>query len=446
LPPFNGLLIGFLALYLLQLSFSLWLAWLNRNYTKRENGRVPDGFEEFIDARTMGRTGAYSREKSRLGSFQLLFSELFFLGLILFGFFPYLDRLVTRWTDAPLLAGLLFFIIPGMINSLLELPFDYYETLILEEKYGFNRSTLWIWTTDHLKNALVALVLVSLVLSLLLGLIQAAPRSWWIWGFLLLSALQVILVVLYPVLIAPMFNKFEPIPDEDLTEQIKTLMAGAGVRLKGLFKMDAGKRSGHTNAYFTGLGKTKRVVLFDTLLQRHPPDELLGILAHEMGHYRKRHLWKQLLFLEGVTLIGLYLASRLLNWEPLYHSFGFSLPKIFVGLFLLGLWGQKIGFFLVPCSLALSRCFERQADGYARTLLDTAEPLIRAFKRMAADNLINLNPHPLYVWFHYSHPPLTERIRSLAGSGKRPTSQDNREEVARDNSSMREADSGNRDN
>jgi STE24 endopeptidase len=415
LPTFNFLFIGFLAVYLVQMSFRLWLEWLNRNHSRIQNGRVPDGFEEFIDARTMARTAAYSREKSRFGSFQLIISELFFLGLILVGFFPFLDERLSNWIQAPLPAGLLFFILPGLINSLLNLPFDYYETFVLEEKYGFNRSTPFLWLTDQAKGGLVTLVLVSLVLSLLFGLIQTAPRFWWFWGFLLLSALQLILVVLYPVVIAPLFNKFEPIQDEGMTDKIKTLMAKAGVRLKGIFQMDAGKRSGHTNAYFTGLGKTKRVVLFDTLLQRHTVEELLGILAHEMGHYRKRHLLKQLLFFEGATLAGLYLASRLLDWETLYRSFGFTLPNTFVGLFLLGLLGQKIGFFLIPFFMALSRRYERQADGYALSLLGTAEPLRRAFKRMAADNLINLTPHPFYVWFYYSHPPLTERIRRLTG-------------------------------
>lgn len=363
----------------------------------------------------MARTTAYSREKSRFGSFQLIISELFFLGLILMGFFPFLDERLSHWIQAPLPAGLLFCILPGLINSLLNLPFDYYATFVLEEKYGFNRSTPFLWLTDQAKGGLVTLVLGSLVLSLLFGLIQTAPRFWWFWGFLLLSALQLILVVLYPVVIAPLFNKFEPIQDEGLTDKIKTLMDKAGVRLKGILKMDAGKRSGHTNAYFAGLGKTKRVVLFDTLLQRHTVDELLGILAHEIGHYRKRHLLKQLLFFEGATLAGLYLASRLLDWETLYRTFGFTLPKTFVGLFLLGLLGQKIGFFLIPFSMALSRRYERQADGYALSLLGTAEPLIGALRRMAADNLINLKPHPFYVWFNYSHPPLSERIRRLTG-------------------------------
>ncbi|MBI5583526.1 MAG: M48 family metallopeptidase [Deltaproteobacteria bacterium] len=415
MPSFDLLFIAFLALYLLPLLFGLWLERLNRIHLRAQQGKVPEGFEKFIDARILEKTAAYAQESSRFGSFQLLFSELYLLGLILFGFFPFLDEHLSRFALSPLPAGLLFFIIPGVIDTLLELPFDYYETFVLEKKYGFNRSTRSVWITDHLKNGLVMLVLVSLVLFLLLGLIQAAPGSWWIWGFLLLSALQLILVVLYPVVIAPWFNKFEPLRDEGLTEKIKNLMAKAGVRLKGLFKMDAGKRSSHTNAYFTGLGKTKRVVLFDTLLERHTPEELLGILAHEIGHYRKRHILKQFLFFEGATLIGLYLASRLLNWEALYHSFGFTLPKTYVGLFLLGLLGQKIGFFLIPLSMALSRRYERQADDYALSLLNTAEPLIGAFKRLAADNLINLNPHPFYVWFNYSHPPLTARIRRLQG-------------------------------
>jgi STE24 endopeptidase len=193
-------------------------------------------------------------------------------------------------------------------------------------------------------------------------------------------------------------------------------MKKAGVGLKGIFQMDAGKRSGHTNAYFTGLGKTKRVVLFDTLLQAHPQEEIIGILAHELGHYKRRHILKLFLLFAASTLAGLYLAARFLGWSGLYFSFGFGEPKAYVGLFLLGLIGQKAGFFLVPFSLALSRRYERQADDYALAQMGTAEPLIAAFKRMAADNLTNLNPHPFYVRFHYAHPPLVERINRLRKS------------------------------
>jgi STE24 endopeptidase len=417
LSQWNFLLGGFVGLYLLQVILTLGMERLNRDHQQEQGTRVPEGFAGFMDEQKMQQTIAYAGERSRFGSIHRVFSELVFLGLILGGFFPFIDTLLRHLSWNSVLTGLLFFAIPGVLNALLDLPFDYYQVFVLEEKYGFNRSTLKIWILDHLKAGLLSMLLLALVLALILWLIQAAPHTWWVWGFLFLSLFQLMLAVFYPVLIAPLFNKFEALQGEELREKITGLMKKAGVGLKGLFQMDAGKRSGHTNAYFTGLGNTKRVVLFDTLLQAHPQEEIIGILAHELGHYKKRHLLKLFLLFEASTLAGLFLTARFLNWSGLYLSFGFDEPRAYVGLFLLGLIGLKAGFFLVPFSLALSRRFERQADDYALASLGTAEPLVKAFKRMAADNLTNLNPHPFYVWFHYSHPPLVERINRL----KKPT-------------------------
>ena len=414
MPHWNFLFGSFVALYLLQLVFALGLERLNRNHMQEQGGLLPEGFAGFMDEQKMEQAAAYAGERSRFGSWHLVFSEVVFLGLILWGFFPLLDTLLTRLSLPLVLTGLLFFVIPGLINALLDLPFDYYQTFVLEEKFGFNRSTLKLWIRDHLKSGLLSLLLFSLVFSLLLWLIQAAPRTWWVWGFVFLSLFQLLLAVLYPVLIAPLFNKFEAITNEELKEQIAGLMKRAGIGLKGIFQMDAGTRSGHTNAYFTGLGKTKRVVLFDTLLQAHPREEIVGILAHELGHHKRKHILKQFLLFAAATLIGLYLASRLLELSLLYWSFGFDQPKAYVGLFLLGLLGQKAGFFLVPFSLALSRHYERQADDFARIQMGSGQPLTEAFKRMAADNLTNLSPHPIYVRFHYSHPPLVERVARLS--------------------------------
>ena len=413
MPQWNFLFGSFVGLYLLQLILVLGMERMNRDHQQKLSARIPEGFEEFMDEKKMKQAVAYSAERSRFGSTHLIFSELLFLGLILWGFFPFLANLLGRLSWNSVLTGLLFFAIPGVWNAILDLPFDYYQAFVIEEKYGFNRASLKIWILDHLKTGLLSLLLFALVFSLILWLIQAAPQFWWVWGFLFLSLFQLTLAVLYPVLIAPLFNKFEAIQQEDLKEKITDLMKKAGVGLKGIFQMDAGKRSGHTNAYFTGLGKTKRVVLFDTLLQAHPQEEIIGILAHELGHYKRRHILKLFLLFEASSLAGLYLAARFLGWSDLYFSFGFGEPKAYVGLFLLGLIGQKAGFFLVPFSLALSRRFERQADDYALAKMGTAEPLIAAFKRMAADNLTNLNPHPFYVRFHYSHPPVVERINRL---------------------------------
>jgi STE24 endopeptidase len=324
-----------------------------------------------------------------------------------------LDGLASDWRLPPIAAGLFFFLIPGIISWFLDLPFDYYHTFVIEEKFGFNQSSRKVWISDQLKSGILSLILLVLILSLLLGMIGLSPRCWWLWGFLALSVLQLLLTILYPILIAPLFNKFVPIQNEALGEKIKHLMETAAIPIKGIFQMDAGKRSRHTNAYFTGLGKTKRIVLYDTLIQSHPQEEVLAVLAHEAGHFKKKHILKQFLLLESAMLVFFYLAFRLIDWPLLYATFGFGGPKVYAGLMLIGILAQKAGFFLLPFSMALSRRFERQADVLAVKLLRDAQPMISGLKRLAADNLSNLFPHPLYVRFHYSHPPFLERMDSL---------------------------------
>ncbi len=411
----NGLLLGFLTVYILQTAFSLWLEYLNRNHLAEKGGRVPRVLEGYMDPQKLDQSRAYTLENSRFSVGQDLFGEVILLIILLSGFLPYLDHLAHGWQLSDVPAGLFFFLVPGFLSYVLDLPFDYYQTFVIEEKYGFNQSTKKVWIIDHLKSGVLSLVLFSLVLSLLLGMIRFSPQRWWLWGFLVLSAVQLMLTILYPILIAPLFNKFIPIQDQALGEKIKTLMEGAGITIKGIFQMDAGKRSRHTNAYFTGLGKTKRIVLYDTLIQSHPQEEVLAVLAHEAGHFKKKHILKQFLLIESAMLLFFYLTYLLIDWPFLYRTFGFENPKIYAGLLLIGIFWQKAGFLLTPFPLALSRRFEGQADRFAVRLLRSSSAMITGLKRLAADNLSNLFPHPLYVRFHYSHPPLMERIASLQG-------------------------------
>ena len=194
---------------------------------------------------------------------------------------------------------------------------------------------------------------------------------------------------------------------------IRNLMEKVGLRVKAVLKMDAGKRSKHTNAYFTGIGKTKRIVLFDTLLESHPEEEILAVLAHEVGHWKKKHVLKQIILLESLSLVAFYVVNRMLNWSLLYQTFGFEEPTVYIGIFLIGALLSPLGYFAQPLEAAISRRFEREADDFALELTKTAEPMRNALKRLASDNLANLIPHPLYAWFYYSHPPLVERIERL---------------------------------
>ena len=413
----NWLLFCFLFLYVGQSAFNVCVERLNLIHSLRRADKAPAGFEEFIDESKLARASEYARAKTRVGILDEIVSDVTLLMILLSGLLP----LIVRWSDklglSLIAAGLLFFFVPGLIQFLVELPFSYYNTFVVEQEFGFNRSTLQLWTIDLIKGGLVSAVLFAAIFSILLLSISWSPRFWWFWGFLLLSAVQLVMAILYPVLLAPLFNKFEPVGDEELSAKIGAQMEKNGIRVKKILQMNAGIRSRHTNAYFTGIGKTKRIVLFDTLIESHTHEEILAVLAHEAGHFRKKHVLKQLLIFACFSLAAFYATSLFIRWPLLFSTFGFSAPLPYVGLFLAGVFGSKAGFFLQPLYMMISRRFEREADIFAAQMLGGGAAMAAAMKRLAADNLSNLNPHPLYVWFHYSHPPIVERVALLEGAG-----------------------------
>jgi len=253
----------------------------------------------------------------------------------------------------------------------------------------------------------------AIIISALMLFITYRPKSWWFWGWAFFSVFQMVILWLYPVVITPLFNIFEPMKDEALKDKITALLGKAGLQTQGIYQVDEGKRSRHTNAYFTGIGKTKRIVLYDTLLASHTTDEIVSVLAHEIGHWKKKHILKQLAFMILSSLILFYVIYQIVGWPPLYSTFGIQQTPVYAGLFLISLYLAAAKFFLSPIGAAITRRFEREADRMAFELTGTIEPMISALKRLAKDNLSNLHPHPWYVRFYYSHPPLTERIEYL---------------------------------
>jgi len=311
---------------------------------------------------------------------------------------------------------LVFFGALWVLANLLRIPFSLYDTFVIEDRHGFNTKTPALWVIDLLKSLAISAILGGLLLWLLLNLMVHGGGTWWIWGWILVGVAELLIIWLYPVLIAPLFNKFEPIESKELEHSIGSLMEKVGLKAKGVFRMDASKRSKHTNAYFTGIGRSKRIVLFDTLLESHTPDEILAVLAHEVGHWKKKHVHKELILAELLSLIGFYVLAKLLDFSLMYQTFGFPGPIPYVGLLLIGALFSPVTYFAHPLASAISRKFEREADDFGLELMQKPEPMVNALKRLAADNLANLTPHPLYAWFYYSHPPLAERISRL----KRP--------------------------
>jgi len=411
--PFNGLLMIFLILFLFRVFIRELLTLLNIRHLQRHGRQVPEMLQNELDEATLSKMTDYTVTSSRFASFEEIVDDLLTLAVLLSGFLPWLTGVLADWQLPFVVSGLLFFGLLALASGLVGIPFDLYRVFGIEKRYGFSTITLRLWVTDLLKSLGVSTILMGVLGGAFLLLIHYAKESWWIWSWLFFAAFQLLMLWLYPVVIAPLFNRYEPIRDSDLKEAVMDLTDRAGLEVSGIYQVDEGKRSRHTNAYFTGLGKTRRIVLYDTLLASSTREEILAVLAHEIGHWKKRHILKQLVFMELVSLGLFYLFSRLLDWPFLYETFGFSQPVTYAGLLLIGILTGPFFFFLSPLGAAVLRRFEREADDYSRALIGTAIPMISALKRLARDNLSNLFPHPLYVQFYYSHPPLLERIGRL---------------------------------
>ena len=409
----NTLLIAFLLVFVFRFLFQLTLNLINISHLRRHGNHVPLVFQGTVDEKKLSRMSAYTADSTRFGIVARLFDQAVLLAIVLAGLLPWLVEKITAWHLGFIGGGLVFFAILALIAQLVDIPFDLYGTFVVEDRYGFNARTMRLWLIDWIKGLALSGILGGILIFFLLALVYYFEGAWWILAWIVFSLFELVIMWLYPVLIAPLFNKFEPIPDKELESRIAMLMGKAGLAVKGVFQMDAGKRSKHTNAYFTGLGRTKRIVLFDTLLQAHPHEEILSVLAHEAGHWTKKHIVKQLILLEIASLIGLFIIANLLNWQHLYRTFGFQEQITYVGLFLVPVLLSPLGYFLRPLGAWLSRRYERQADDVAVKLMGTAKPMKDTLIRLNGDNLANLVPHPVFSWFNYSHPPPVERIERL---------------------------------
>jgi STE24 endopeptidase len=410
---FNLLLQIFLAVFLLRSGVQVYLSGLNISHLRRHGTTVPKIFQDTVDPERLRKISAYTVDSENFTMVATLANQGLFLAILLSGFLPWLGKTISRWEYGQIVTGLIFFAALSIFANLLRVPFGLYETFVIEERYGFNVMDFRTWISDLLKSIILAALLGGLLLSLVLALVIHGGDVWWIWAWMLVGGFELLLLWLSPVVILPLFNRFDPIENIGLEERIRRLIEKVGLRAKGIFKMDASKRSKHTNAFFVGIGRTKRIVLFDTLLGSHTEEEILAVLAHEAGHWKKRHILRMLLPLEILSLVSFYVVAKLLNWPLIYQTFGFQELNTYVGLFLIGTFISLLGFFAQPLEAAISRRFEREADDFALELMGMAEPMGSALKRLAADNLANLNPHPLYAWFYYSHPPLVERIARL---------------------------------
>ncbi len=403
------------ALILARLAVELWLAFLNRRHVLAHAGELPPAFRGIVDEPTYQKSVAYTLARGRLGNIEDTCSTVVLLVFLSSGVLPWAFQHFIRGLGQSAWAMAAFLFATGLVMSLPGWPFDWYAQFRLEQKFGFNKSTPQIWWSDRLKGLLLAMALGYPLLALILKIVQWMGAWWWLgaWGAML--GFQLLMSVLAPVLILPLFNKFTPLPEGGLRERLFELARRTQFRAQSIQLMDGSKRSGHSNAFFTGFGRFRKIVLFDTLVQQLTEPELEAVLAHEIGHFKKKHIPKMLVFSAVSLLTGFYLISVLARQEWFYRAFGFEPGNIAPALLLFGLLAGTVTFWFSPLLHWWSRRYEYEADAFAAQVMSGGSSLIGALRKLNEKNLSNLTPHPFYSGFYYSHPTLLEREQALAG-------------------------------
>lgn len=410
----SDIFLCFVALVALNLLVKLWLNHRQATNVRRYEAEVPAAFTSVISLEEHRKAAAYTCAKINLSQWSLVVDTLWLLALTIGGGINtlYAQAVDVSGNASTLITGLVFLMVLGVLSSLIDLPLNLYRQFSLESRFGFNRMTLVLFFTDLLRNALVSLIIALPLLSLILWLLELATPMSWLWAWLCWMTFNALLLFFYPVVIAPLFNKFTPMPDSAHKEKLDALLQRCGFSSAGLFVMDGSKRSAHANAYFTGFGKNRRIVLFDTLINQLSPSQLEAVLAHEIGHYQCKHLQKRLILMAGISLILLWTLFQLLNASWFYNALGVDIANPATALALFSLAMPLCLLPLTPLSNALSRKHEYEADAYAAKNSSALE-LINALTTMYRENAATLTPDALYSLFHDSHPPATLRISHL---------------------------------
>ena len=408
-----------LVLILARAITELWLSRLNQRHVRAHANEVPTAFHESIDEATYHRSIDYTLAKSRFGDIANLFDAVLLIAVLFSFVLPWaFGRFSASYgTSICAMAGFLFVV--GIALSIVGLPFAWYAQFKLEDRFGFNTSTTRTWVLDRVKGFLLALLLGYPLLALVLNLIEWTGAAWWLWAAAVVIAFQLLLLLVAPAIIMPLFNKFTPLPEGTLRERLFALAQRTDFPTRSIELMDGSKRSRHSNAFFTGFGRFRKIVLFDTLVAQLTEPELESVLAHEIGHFKKRHVLKLL----GVSIAGVIAGFAAIAWlarqEWFYRAFGFehqagfAATNVVPALLLFGLLAGTITFWLSPFINSWSRRFEYEADAFARATMGEAQSIVHALRKLSENNLSNLIPHPLYSGFYYSHPTLLERERAL---------------------------------
>jgi STE24 endopeptidase len=410
----------FIAALLLSTLGRLWLARRQLVCVAAHRAEVPAAFRDRIDLAAHQKAADYTAAKTRLAMLSVAFDAIVLLGFTLGGGIQWLANAWSPIFSGAIAQGITVIASVLLISSLLDMPFDLYRTFVIEARFGFNKMTIGLYLADELKGLLLGAILGLPLLAGVLWLMARMGGNWWLYVWGVWIAFNLLLLFIYPTFIAPLFNKFLPLQDETLKARIEALLKKCGFAASGLFVMDGSKRSAHGNAYFTGFGKTKRIVFFDTLLARLTPDEIEAVLAHELGHFKRRHVLKRIVSSFVLSLVFLWLLAYLMQTDWFYSGLGVTTPSTALALLLFFIALPVFSFLFRPIGSAWSRRHEFEADAYAAQQT-SAHNLATALVKMYQDNAATLTPDSLYSAFHDSHPPAPVRIARLQSLQGDPT-------------------------
>jgi STE24 endopeptidase len=375
--------------------------------------QLPKPFQGYFDEEKYAKSQQYYRENSRLGLVQNTIKMVIIIPFILLGGFNYIDQLVQGLNYNSIFSGLLYIFLLIILVTLLGLPFSIYSTFVIEEKYGFNKTTVKTFILDILKSLILFLLLGGPLLAAVLWFFEKTGSMAPLYIWCVVVAFQIFITYIAPVVILPLFNRFVPLEEGELKVNIETYAKAHHFRLKGIYKMDGSKRSTKANAIFTGFGRSRRIILYDTLIEKHTKDELLAILAHEMGHYKLHHITKNLVLSFLETGFMLFILSFFINNRVLFEAFKMQELSIYASLIFFGFLYVPISVLLSIIKNYISRKMEYQADAFSVSTTGKNKEFKEALKKLSVDNFSNLNPHPLKVFLYYSHPPILERLKAI---------------------------------
>jgi STE24 endopeptidase len=401
----------YIIIFIISISFIIdkLLDYLN---AKNYDNPIPGELQDVYDDTEYKKSQAYKKTNYKFGFWSSLFSLALTLGFLIFDGFEYVDNITRQYSENPVSVALIFFGIIMLASDIISTPFSYYKTFVIEERFGFNKTTKKTFVLDKIKGLLMMAIIGGGILALIIWFYQQTQELFWLYTWGIVTLFTVLMNLFYSKLIVPIFNKQTPLENGTLRDKISAYATSVGFNLDKIFIIDGSKRSTKANAYFSGFGSEKRVTLYDTLVKDLDEEEIVAVLAHEVGHYKKKHIVFNLLASIALTGVTLYVLSVFISNPLLSNALGVEIPSFHVGLIAFGLLYSPISELTSLVMNQLSRKFEYQADDYAKNTY-SAEPLVSSLKKLSKNSLSNLTPHSAYVFMHYSHPTLLERVKNL---------------------------------